>query len=111
MELVGAHHFDQFDGQDIGSKSIERIYNSDHLRKLIGNNVSSFFVLLGIARILKLKSKIPGLSNALKESMKSQLGFKSQLVALPITILADLRWLAEQSGMTELESLVAELTT
>src|SRR5262249_29427766 len=88
---------------------IERFSNPAQIRIRIETNIHSLSLLLFVTRQIHSKPAINTLSNTLTNLLQNRADFRSYLSSLSIASIHDLRWLAEQSRSTELQSLIMEL--
>lgn len=107
-ELGGRRYLERFAERHMGPELFDRIFRPHHQRS--DRRISSLTVWLTFARILDSKQFSRALLDALFESSASREIAKIRLSLLPISSLADLRSLCEQTKNTELQEIVSELS-
>jgi len=110
-ELGGGRFFKKVFDRRMDPEFTDRLFDVGQLRNLRTLKIHSLGVWLVFVRILNSRPLINELGQVIRDLLMRRPSFKTQLSSLPIASLADLRWLADQSGITELRSLVNELLT
>jgi hypothetical protein len=108
-ELGGGRYFEELSDRRMEPEFLDQIFDFGKLLNLHTLKINSLGVWLAFARLLNSKSTIKRLGEAIRELLIRRPSFKARLLELPIASLSDLRWLAKQSEIAELCSIVDEL--
>lgn len=103
-KMGGGRYFVEFVEREIGPEFFDRLVRPRHLLR-----VSELSVWLACTRLFESERFNRMVIDAISEGLLHQSDTRRILSLLPITSLADLRWLGEQTQAPELRSLIAEL--
>lgn len=109
-ELTSDRYFKQFMDRRMDPEFIERIFDIRILRNTYTLKIFSVGLWLSLARLFNSTQATNMVAREITNLLIHRPSFKSQFISLPISSLADLRWLAEQSEISELHYLIDELT-
>ncbi len=108
-ELDSDRHIEKSALQHVASELIQRILDFTELKNAGNLRIHSLGVWLAFAHLLNSKEASNRLGSAIEKLLLNQSSFREQLSSLPIASLSDLRWLAEQSDVSELRTFVNKL--
>jgi len=108
-EMGGGHYFERIVERDMGPEFFDRMFHPGRLLELSDRRISELSFWLACAPLFESMTFNQLLINAVSEGLRNRAGTKRLLSLLPITSLADLRWLSKQTQAPELRSFIAEL--
>jgi hypothetical protein len=108
-ELDGGRYFERFMEQNMGPEFFDRMFHPRHFLELSEHRIQELRFWLACARLFESKRFNQRIVAQIVTGLRDQTGTKRLLSSLPITSLADLRWLSEQTKAPQLGSLIAEL--
>jgi hypothetical protein len=109
-ELGAGRYLEHFLEREFESGSFVRTFGQLHLLELSNDRISALQFWLAFARLLQSKHVVESLTEVFVEGLGDRIATINTLSLLPISSLADLRWLSARIDNPELQSIVAELT-
>jgi len=108
-EFGGDRFFERHVGRELRPDFFEENFHSTRLNSVFDRKPAALAVWLAFARLLKSRGSIQSLSKVTTEYFRRRGGIVNGLDSLPISSLADLRWLAEESQDNDLKAAISGL--
>lgn len=106
LQLVSEWGSDMSMERLFGEEFVERVFNSFEIARLLNRKPSSFGAILRLARLTRSTRALEVVSNQLISTLSRPGGEQLILSTLPVSALADVRWLESKSDSHEITSFI-----